>query len=353
MNQFKVFILIGVLFCVALGYYYFTVDHSTDLVLVGTVDANQVIVSSKIMGRIDKLAVDEGSTVKQGDLIASIDSEELVAQKSAASAMLASLRSQVSGTQHAERSTQGETTSAVANARARIAAARSALLEAEADLERQQGDTQRMVGLALQGIASAQDRERAQAALKAAQARVAASRQQITAAEADLNMAEARTNQAAVAASTVTTTRAQMDSAQAQLLQAETRLGYAKVVSPITGMVSVRAAREGEIINPGTPIVTVVDLNDTWVYAPLPETAADKIQIGDVLEVRMPNGDKVAGKVIAKSAEGDFATQRDVSRTKRDIKTIRLKIHIENAGMKFVPGMTAEVLVPKSKLGAK
>ena len=67
----------------------------------------------------------------------------------------------------------------------------------------------------------------------------------------------------------------------------------------------------------------------------------------------MPNGGRVQGKVIAKSAEGDFATQRDVSRTKRDIKTIRLKVRIDNPGMRFVPGMTAEVLVPKAKLGAK
>jgi HlyD family secretion protein len=54
--------------------------------------------------------------------------------------------------------------------------------------------------------------------------------------------------------------------------------------------------------------------------------------------------------VIAKSAEGDFATQRDVSRRKRDIGTIRLKLLISNEGEKYVPGMLAEVYVPKDKL---
>ena len=57
--------------------------------------------------------------------------------------------------------------------------------------------------------------------------------------------------------------------------------------------------------------------------------------------------------MIAKSAEGDFATQRDVSRRKRDIKTVRLKLLIPNEGMKFVPGMTAEVYIPKDKLVAQ
>ncbi len=56
--------------------------------LIGIVDANQVIVSSKIMGRVEKLYVDEGSKVKAGDLIAEIDSAELEAQKNAAQATI-------------------------------------------------------------------------------------------------------------------------------------------------------------------------------------------------------------------------------------------------------------------------
>jgi hypothetical protein len=54
--------------------------------------------------------------------------------------------------------------------------------------------------------------------------------------------------------------------------------------------------------------------------------------------------------VIAKAAEADFATQRDVNSRKRDIKTIQLKLLIDNPGERFVPGMTAEVFIPKSKL---
>jgi hypothetical protein len=64
----------------------------------------------------------------------------------------------------------------------------------------------------------------------------------------------------------------------------------------------------------------------------------------------MPSGDTVQGKVINKSAEADFATQRDVSRRKRDIKTIELKLLIPNPNMKYTLGMTAEVYIPKSKL---
>jgi hypothetical protein len=74
------------------------------------------------------------------------------------------------------------------------------------------------------------------------------------------------------------------------------------------------------------------------------------VQIGDSLRVVLPSGATLQGKVINKSAEADFATQRDVSARKRDIKTIQLKLLVDNPGEKLVPGMTAEVYIPKSKL---
>jgi hypothetical protein len=64
----------------------------------------------------------------------------------------------------------------------------------------------------------------------------------------------------------------------------------------------------------------------------------------------MPSGATIQGKVISKAAEADFATQRDVNSRKRDIKTVQLKLLIDNPGEKFVPGMTAEVYIPKAKL---
>jgi multidrug resistance efflux pump len=144
-----------------------------------------------------------------------------------------------------------------------------------------------------------------------------------------------------------------VQNALAQKAEAETRLGYTKLYAPVSGFVSVRAAREGEVVNPGTAIVTIVDLTDTWAYAALPETYSDRIRLGDQLRVRMPSGNTVSGEVIYKAAEGDFATQRDVSRRKRDIKTVALKVRLDNGQRNLVPGMTAEVLVPKSVMEGK
>jgi HlyD family secretion protein len=346
----KFAILLAVILAAAAAYYFATTDRDTSLVLIGTVDANQVIVSAKIPGRIVRLAVDEGTPVKEGDLIAQLDTPELEAAKNAAQATVASLRSQVSGTRSTEQATRGTTSSDVLTAQATVQSTRAQLLQAQANLASQQADSKRIVALADQGIASQQDRDKAVAGLDAARAAVRSLQDQVRAAESNLAAAQARLHQASTAQSTVRSTAAQMDAARAQLAQAEARLEYTEVRSPVNGVVSLRAARQGEVVNTGTPIVTIVQLSDTWVRADVPETYAPKLQLGDTLQVRMPDGSTIPGKLIFKNTEADFATQRDVSRQKRDIRTVALKLRIDNQGMKYATGMTAEVLVPWSKL---
>jgi len=346
----KFLIVLAVILGASTIYYLVSTPHSSDLVLIGTVDSNQIIVSPQMQGRIAKLLVDEGTQVKQGDLIAVLDPSELEAEARAAAAMIDSLRSQVSATQATSAATQGSTSSNVVNAQARLQSARAQLLQAEATLQRTESDSRRMIELAKQGVASDQDRVQAESGLKAQMATVQSLKDQVSAADADLNAALANTHQAHAAASTVQSTRAQLANAEAQLKEAEVRLGYTKIYAPVSGTVSVRAAREGEVLTAGQPIVTVMDLGDTWVRAAIPETESDHIGLGDTLRVRMPGGTITSGKIFFKAPEADFATQRDVSRRKRDIRTIVLKVRLENPKGAYVPGMTAEVLVAPEQL---
>lgn len=348
----RFFILLGIIFVISATYYFFSADHSRDLVLIGTVDANQVIVSAQVEGRIEKLLVDEGTPVKAGDPIAVLDPSELQAQEAAAIATITSLQHKVLEMQHTEKSTSGSTSSDVANAEAKLSSARAQLLQAKANLERIESDSRRTIQLAKAGIASDQERVQAETNLQAAQATVQAQQDLVRAAQADLNAAEARTQQANAAKSTVASTEADLKNAIAQKNQAEVRLGYTKIYAPVTGTVSVRAARQGEVVNIGAPIVTIVDLGDTWVRAEIPETYADHIGYGDTMHVRLPGGTETHGKVFFKGVEADFATQRDVSRRKRDIKTIVLKVRLDNPKGAYVPGMTAEVLVTPEQMKA-
>ena len=346
----RVFLILGLLTIGSLIWYLVTVRPTGDLQLIGTVDANEVLVSAKIPGRIQTLTVDEGQDVKAGQLIAIIESEDLQAARKAAEATAASQKWKLTETMETERQDRGETGSATVNAEALVKAAQAALAQAQANYEHQQADTSRIVALAQQGIMSAQARDDAATSLQAAKAAVDAARENVSAAEASLRQARAHELLTTVAARTVDSTRDEVANARALAEQAKVELGYSQVFAPVSGKVNVRAARQGEVVSAGAPIVTIMDLTQTWIYAPLPETQADAVQLGDWLDVIMPSGVKIKGKVINKSAQADFATQRDVSARKRDIKTVQLKLLIDNPDERFVPGMTAEVYISKNKL---
>ena len=346
----RVFIILGLLTIGSLIWYFVTVRPSSDLQLIGTVDANEVQVSSRIAGRLARLTVTEGQQVKAGDLIATIESDDLNAALRAAEA---SARSQVGKLGEAvdtERQNRGETGSATVSAEAQVHVAEAALAQARANLEHQKADTSRTVALADEGVMSAQLRDEAVTSLHASEAAVIAAEHSLTAAQANLREARAHELLAAVSAHSVAATKNDVANARALADQARVNQSYAEVLAPVTGRVNVWAMRQGEVVAAGTPIVTIIDLTQTWVYAPLPETQADAVQVGDSLRVVMPSGGTVWGKVINKATEADFATQRDVSDRKRDIKTVQLKLAIDNPGEKFVPGMTAEVYIPKAKL---
>jgi len=342
--------IMGVLLVIALCWYFFSTKRTSDLQLIGTVDANEVVVSSRIQGRIQSLAVDEGQQVTAGQLVATIEAQDLAAARNAAAATVSSDQQRLAGSRDTEQQTQGDTASQVVAAEAQLRVARATLAQAQAQYEHQNADTTRAVALAQAGVTSQQTRDEQVTSLNAAKAAVDSARENVAAAEAALKTAQANLLQTHAAAKTVAQNREEVRNAQDLLDQADVQLGYARVVSPVTGIVNVRAARQGEVVSPATPIVTIVDLSQTWVYAPLPETEADSVRLGDKLRVVMPSGAQVTGTVIAKSAEAAFATQRDVSRRKRDIETIQLKLLIDNPGMRYVPGMIAEVYVPKDKL---
>src|SRR3984957_9692230 len=336
----KFLIILGVIFTAALTYYFISTPSNKDLILIGTVDSNQVIVSPQVGGRLAKLLVDEGTQVKQGDLIAPRDPLELEAEERAAAATIDSLKSKVAETQSTLQATKGSTSSSVLNAQARLQSMRAQLFKAEAKFQRPESDTRRMIELAKEGVASDQDRVQAETNLAAQKEVVQSLQQQVSAAQADMNTAIANTHTAHAAHQTVESNRAQLENAESMLKEAEVRLGYTKIYAPVTGTVSVRAAREGEVLNAGQAIVTIVDLGDTWVRAAIPETDSDHIGLGDTLRVRLPGGTITSGKVFFKSAEADFATQRDVGRRKRDIRTIVLKVRLDNPKGAYVPGMT-------------
>src|SRR5580693_9175664 len=105
--------ILGILTVGSLIWYLTTTRRSGDLQLIGTVDANEVVVSSRIPGRIQTLTVDEGDDIKTGQLIATIESEDLAAARNAAQAASVSQQYKLLGSSDTERQTRGSTSSQV------------------------------------------------------------------------------------------------------------------------------------------------------------------------------------------------------------------------------------------------
>jgi HlyD family secretion protein len=339
--------LLAIIFAITAIAYYFTVPHDKEIVLVGVIDGNEVIVSPQITGRITNLTVDEGSPVKKGDLIAELDPRELVASLGAARANVSSLENQVHEANNNYTFTDTQTGASLTQQEQRIAMAKAQLAPVQAQLEKDQGDLKRMQQLFDKGEVSVQDRDHADAAVRISQANLDALQAAIKEEESALSVANANRKQVDVRKDAISTSMAQLEQARASEAEMDTQLSYTKIFAPIDGIVSVRVSKQGEVVSPGTPIVVVVDIDHLWVKADVEETYIADVGFGQKLKVRLPSGEIIEGTVIFKGVENDFATQRDVSRTKRDIKTFAIKVSVPNADHRLFTGMTADVLLPK------
>lgn len=342
----KFFIFVGVLFLIALGTYLATTPSSKEIPLTGIVTGNDVIVSPQVPGRMIRLTVDEGSEVHKGDLVAELDPAELIAARDSAAANIHTLEAKVTAANDTRTWTDNQTSAALSQAEATLTATRSQLDQAQANLWRDQQTYKRQQGLFEGGVASEQDRDLADAGVRASTAAVKSLEEQVRAAEAQVAIAKANRKQLDVQQSDLLATRAQLLQAHADKTTADVRLGYMKIYAPLGGIVSVRAARQGEVLQAGQPIVTILDVDHLWVQADVEESYIDLVEINQHLKIRLPSGNTLEGSVIFKGVENDFATQRDVSRSKRDIKTFAIKVAVPNTGCRLMSGMTATVLLP-------
>jgi HlyD family secretion protein len=342
----KFVVLLSIVFVIALVIYFVTTPRGNDIPLTGFVDGNEVIVSPQITGRLINLTVDEGSEVKKGDLIAELDPKELQANLSAAKANVAMLESSVKEAQHNVVWTNDQTDASTDQANAVVTSSGAQLDQAKANLWRDQMDFNRAKMLFDKGEVSAQDRDHADANVQISEANVKALEDNVKAQQAAVNVAQANRKQVDIRKSAVSTTIAQLEQARATEAQVATQLGYTEIYAPIDGIVSVRVAKQGEVVSQGAPIVVVVDVDHLWVRADVEESYIDTIQFGQKMRVRLPSGDILEGQVFFKGVENDYATQRDVSRTKRDIKTFAIKLSVPNPGRRLFTGMTATVLMP-------
>lgn len=239
----------------------------------GTTNAFRVVsLRSQVEGRLLALNVDIGNAVKNGQVIGQLDDALLLTALKQAEAELAARKSEVARAR-----------TLVSNARAEVEQARLQVVQAQADSQRQQK-------LLKEGAIALQAAEQSQTEARTAAQVLRAATEQV------------RTEQQAVAAA-----EGRVVAQQALVAEAKERRSYAKLISPIAGVITEKVTEPGNLLQPGNEVLKIGDFSRAKVVVQVSELELGKIQLGQSVEVSLdafPNK-KYTGRVIRISPAAD------------------------------------------------
>lgn len=323
-KRLKVLIPILVIILAMGGYFlYFKKQINPNQVKVsGNIEVTTVGVGFKVAGHVDRRLVDEGDSVKKGQIIANLETADLEldvanvhAQLLVAQATLAQL---INGSRPQD-----------------ISASQAALRSVKADQQNAEVEYRRMQQLFTHGAVSEQDRDRSKTAYAIANAHVDQAAQQLSVVvegprREEIDLAAARVKQVK------------------QLLKlAQTRLAYAKIAAPVDGVVLSKNIEVGEYVSPGTPVVTIGDMNKVWLKAYIAEADLGKVKLGQKVAVTTDTySNKVYNGIIGFIASEAEFTPKNIQTTEERVKLVyRIKIMIENIDHELKPGMPADAVI--------
>jgi HlyD family secretion protein len=295
----------------------------------GIIEVTQVDASFEVPGRMVERFVDEGARVDGGEPIARLDEREyrlrVERAAAAASGAEAHYRMMLRGSREQE-----------------VDQALAALEAAESTLHLQQFEYERIAKLAASGIVSQNELDQASASLT--NARKARDR---AAAQLAMLREGFRTEE-------IEQARAQVNQAQAELGLAELNLTRCKLFAPMAGRVLSKSREPGEMVQPGTPIVTLGDLSRPWVNLYIGERDLGRVHLGMKAQVTIdafPN-DPFPGTVTFISDRAEF-TPKNIQTPDERVKLVyRLKVEVATRNEALKPGMPADTVLPLEQNGS-
>lgn len=292
----------------------------------GEVDATQVDLAVKIAGRVSTVWVKEGQSVEKGEHLLDLDIPELRARLRQASA--------------AEQAAGAQRDKAFAGVRRQeVQAAMNHWRQAREAAGLAEKTYLRIESLYADGLVPAQRRDETEANWKASREAAAAAQSQYDMAREGTRKEDRRSASALV------------DQAGGAVSEVKSYLSETRIDAPIGGEVVHVLAEPGELVSPGYPIVTIIDLTDVWVTFNIREDNLAVLRMGETFTVWVPAlGEKKFNvKVSYISALGDFATWRATSASGGfDLKTFEVRARPVNSVDGLRPGMS--VIVPLTEL---
>lgn len=307
------------------GYGYFGFWRSDkaktdEIVLYGNVDIREANLAFNVSGRVETMKVEEGDTVKEGQLLATLEPETYEAEVEAAKARIAAQRATL------DRLLAGSRTEEIREARANTQAIAAELQDARANLRRTEK-------LATTQAAALQKLDQDRARVKSLQAQLEAAQQRLS-----LTIQGPRQEDIAEA-------RAQLRAREADLTVALRRLAYTRLFAEDQGMIKTRIVEPGAVVLPQTPVYAVALLDPAWVRTYVPEPDLGKVRPGMKAQVFTDTEPSRAydGWVGFISPVAEFTPKTVETAELRTSLVFRVRVYVENPDNSLRQGMPVTV----------
>lgn len=318
-------IFIGVLVLAVLAgllYYFLTRDRDREnpyLKVSGNIETTEANVGFKVSGRILVLAVEEGDWVEKGKVIARLDDEDLRYRFEQARASL--------------KASQVRLDKLLAGSRPEeIREAEAGLHQARFEFENKKRNYERMKALFERGVIPKETLDNAETGFKIAEAAMERARENYQLVKIGPRRED------------IEDARAQREQARANLKLIETQLGYTVLTSPLSGVVLVKSSEVGEVVNPGTSVLTIGDIENVWLRGYVPETELGRIKWGQEVTVTtdLQPQKEYKGKISFISSQAEFTPKQIQTEKERVTLVYRIKVDLPNPNRELKPGMPAD-----------
>lgn len=367
----KPLILMTILATLLIGALIYSQQRSEPFKVSGFLESDEIRIGSRVGGRVEKVLVEEGTTVKQNDVLITLEPYQLLDQKAQAEGLLAEARA------HYDQLLAGFRAEEIAQSKARydqlsatveklvngprvedISAARSNLELAEAELDLAKlkyGRTEAL--LAKQAVTQA-DMDQVRSELKVARSTADVRREELKKLEAGTRpeeLAEARAQQEEAnqawqlrkrgnRTEEIAQAKASAEAAEAALRAIQRQLDELTVRAPVDGIVDSVELRPGDLVGANTAAVSLIDPSRLWVRAYVPENRLG-VQVGGKVIVTVDSfpGERFAAHVSFVSRQAEFTPGNVQTPEERSKQVFRIKVMLDEGKDRLRPGMNGDV----------
>lgn len=314
----------------------------------GRIEGDHIAVSSKFAGRIAELKVREGDTVQAGQVLAVLDDAQIKTKVNQATAALAVLDAQIEALTTALALLRKEVPLAVGGADAGLSRSNADNAKAQASHAQASRDAQRMKELLAKGVVTRQGAERADLVVSSAEAEHESARSSVVQAGNQLSQARLGADRIRAKEAELTALQAQREQAKASLAEAQSVLADLTLKAPSPGVIMTRIREAGEVINAGSPVLDLVDLDRLYLKVYVPEVQIGKLRLNLPARIYTDAYPETPfdATVSYISSRAEF-TPKEVQTPDERVKlTYSVKLTLaNNPDHKLTPGLPADAVV--------